>query len=210
MENRKDKVVAIAGVFVIVIAIIAIIANANPSEEKGEKKVVVKEEVERPEICIYNKSYDDEVYAPTAGQPILGGIDHKDYPFDVGKNATHINITLDGDEGVTGQNDLDMELFGAREGRKRTSAGSGPDEHIELFQKDIFGMGYGEYKVRVKHFAGEGPIRYNLLIEIFSNITSENETNSTQEKVSNESSQKFFKINLCIFLLTRDAIFCQY
>lgn len=210
MENPKDKIVAIAGVVIIIIAIIAVIANANKDDEENEIETVLEEEIERPEVIIYNESIDDEVWVPTAGLPVAGGgTDHKDHPFQVDERATHINITLDGDEGVSGQNDLDMELFGAREGRTKSSAGGGPDEHIELFHKDVVRMGYGEYTVRIKNFAGEGRITYNLLIEIYSNLTNATE-NSTEEISTEDSGQYVTEINLQISPVTRDAVFYRY
>ena len=207
MENNKDKLISIGLVFVIIIASIIIVANMDSDEVVGETQIFTEEEIERPEVIIYNESIDAVVAAPSGGFGVFQGVDYNDHPFDVDERATHVNVTLDGDEGESGLNDLDMELFGARDGRTKSSAGGGPDEHIELFQKDVVRMGYGEYVCRVKNFAGQGPIQYNLLIEIFSNITSENETD---EENTEQGNQKVTRINLKIELSTRGAIFYRY
>lgn len=206
MQNTKDKIMSVGLVFVLVLASIAIIVNAGSEDENNETQDILVEDIERPEVIIYNESIDDEVYVPTAGLPVVGGADHKDHPFDVDERATHINVTLDGDEGVSGSNDLDMELFGAIQDRTKSSAGGGPDEHIELFHKDVKRMGYGEYIVRIKNFAGEGRITYNLLIEIFSNLTE----NETGEEGNEDDNQTVTKINLKILFSTRGAIFYRY
>ncbi|MDP6155218.1 MAG: ferric reductase-like transmembrane domain-containing protein [Candidatus Thermoplasmatota archaeon] len=87
------------------------------------------------------------------------------YSFPVDFGAERVYLSLDGDQGILGLNNIDLTLDGAESGQW-SSKGSGADEEISLGENDIEDGGFGEYSVTVEHVRGRREISFTLSIEV--------------------------------------------
>jgi len=87
--------------------------------------------------------------------------------FPVEEGAVWGTVTLDGDEGIHGFNDLDMWVRGANGETVGSSAGGGPDEEVPLEKFHFFRGDVGTWEVEIQNFAGDPAIAYHLTIDIY-------------------------------------------
>ncbi len=87
--------------------------------------------------------------------------------FPVEEGAISGMVSLDGDEGFHGMNDLDMTVTGANGKVVGSSAGGGPDEEVTLGEFEFYRGGTGTYQVEIQNFVGDPAISYHLTIDVY-------------------------------------------
>lgn len=87
------------------------------------------------------------------------------YPFPVEENASKAVITLDGDEGILGRNDLDLTVTSPN-GKEWSSTSPGADEEVNLDADDIIEGGFGEYNAFVEYLLGRPIISFTLTVDV--------------------------------------------
>lgn len=103
--------------------------------------------------------FHDEI----SGSVNVGGT--QTYSFPVVEGASEAIISLDGDEGFLGRNDIDLTVTGPS-GEVWQSADPGADEALNLDFRDLERGGYGDYNVIVEYFIGGPSISYSLTIDV--------------------------------------------
>lgn len=88
------------------------------------------------------------------------------FTFPVLEGATEAVVILDGEDGIIGMNDLDMEVFSPDRSNSKSSADSGADEAVKLNFREISRWGYGEYSIDVVWFVGSPSISFTLTIDV--------------------------------------------
>ena len=99
----------------------------------------------------------------TSGSVSVGG--STSIPFPVLVGATDAEITLDGDEGLLGRNDIDLTIYSPN-GQTWESAGSGADEAVKLDARDFERGGYGDYEAVIVYFIGTPSISFTLTVDV--------------------------------------------
>ncbi len=107
---------------------------------------------------LVGEPYHEEI----SGSVSVGGTEA--YTFPVEQGASSALITLDGDEGLFGRNDIDLTVTGAS-GEVWESTSPGADEQYELDSGDLRRGGVGDYTVEVAYFFG-GPNSFTLEIDV--------------------------------------------
>jgi hypothetical protein len=87
------------------------------------------------------------------------------FSFPVTRGANLVTVDLDGDNGLLGVNDLDMDVIGPN-GDNKPSANSGADETVQLKAREIRNWGYGDYTVEIVWFVGNPSISFVLIIDV--------------------------------------------
>lgn len=87
------------------------------------------------------------------------------YSFPVEENASLAVISLDGDEGMLGLNDLDLTVTSPN-GEEWSSTSSGADEEVTLDADDLIEGGSGEYNAVVEYLLGRPSVSYTLTIDV--------------------------------------------
>ena len=109
------------------------------------------------------KNISREKYAEFQDSVLLGQTNQHDSPIEV--NSDYAVFTLDGDEGITGTNDIDLRIMSPNN-EEWSSTSSGADEQIILSSDDIKKGGIGQYTASVDGLTGEGQISYNLNVTV--------------------------------------------
>jgi hypothetical protein len=94
-----------------------------------------------------NKPYHDELSGS------VRRFQANSHRFPVDENAAKITISLSGDDGVLGRNDIDMILTSPN-GQSWSSSQSGVDEEIELDAEEISEAGTGEFTINIQFISG--------------------------------------------------------
>jgi hypothetical protein len=85
--------------------------------------------------------------------------------FPVNELANEVIITLTGDSGLLGVNNIDLSLS-SPEGQSWSSTGSGVEEEIVLGFDEIMEGGFGNYEIEVRYVNGVGQIAYSIYIDV--------------------------------------------
>jgi hypothetical protein len=85
--------------------------------------------------------------------------------FPVQESASSATISLTGDSGLLGRNNLDL-LLRSPDGETWRATSAGINEEIHLSQQDIINGGYGQYSIDVQFVNGLGPISYSISITV--------------------------------------------
>ncbi|UCF08948.1 MAG: hypothetical protein JSW28_04475 [Thermoplasmata archaeon] len=103
--------------------------------------------------------FHDEV-SGTVGPGITMG-----YTFPVEEGAFSAVVSLDGNEGILGRNDIDLSVTSPN-GEQWVSESPEADERVELDERDIQRGGYGEYQAEVIYFIGPPSVSFTLTIDV--------------------------------------------
>lgn len=87
------------------------------------------------------------------------------HQFKVGQWASAMTLRLDGDDGISGMNNLDLYLKGPS-GKQWSATGGGPDETLVAGGPDMAEEGEGMYEAEVKYVSGVRRNQYSLAIEV--------------------------------------------
>lgn len=87
------------------------------------------------------------------------------FQFPILAGANEAVITLDGDEGIHGRNDIDL-IVNSPEGQSWESTGGTADEAVSLDLRDFQRGGYGEWEAVVQYFVGSLSVSFTLTIDV--------------------------------------------
>lgn len=87
------------------------------------------------------------------------------YNFPVEAGASSVLVSVSGNSGIGGLNDIDLRLS-SPSGREWSSSSGGVTEEIELELQSIQDGGYGDYRIEISYVSGLGAISYSLSIDV--------------------------------------------
>jgi hypothetical protein len=134
----------------------------NPGEHEVQNLEAVLDISGAPNLE-FTQDGGEPYHEETSGSVSIGGSTSISFPILAG--ATDAEITLDGDEGILGRNDIDLTV-NSPNGQAWESAGSGADEAVKLDSRDFDRGGYGDYEAVVVYFIGTPSISFTLTVDV--------------------------------------------
>jgi len=116
------------------------------------------------------------------------------HAFEVPVNVNRLDIWLDGDEGVVG-NDIDMEVTGPSGG---TWISNGPeaDEEVHINVDDLADEGPGEYRIEISWISGDPTLNVDYTLTVEFELGADNLTKSTRHLRHGRSMTYSWYLNL--------------